>query len=896
MKYNAFISYSHFLDHKLAPSIQAGLQRLGKPWHKIRQLNVFRDETDLTAAPSLWQKIVEAMDSSDYFILLASPEAAASIWVNREIAYWLSKKDSSKIIIAVSSGVFKWQETGVDWEHTTAISPVFREQLTSEPFYVDFSQLRTNNDLSLNNPEFKSTVAKISAAIQGIPLRDLISKDVEEQRKTIRLRNTVISTILVFLVALIITSIVIFNQRNAARRSAAANDHVVKALNKESVSQSLFHMYQAYQYSSLPYISNLMLSFQARLVTFYNWIDIKDKKDTLFPKSMVVVNDHFIVSYSEGIVRNYDQAGKKVAERKFPFQDAESFIRIPGSDNILTWGYDTSIRADKIYVFSAASLQPVNQIIFSALVSINAASITPEAAVLLSCSDGMVRVLAKNGMLTDSLQLAPHGIMQAFVDRDGNYIALIREEHQSGLLKRFSKTGKELGSYSSTQGDRFAAIDYRDSLHMLAGADIHGGCFTWDNVGMANHEFNAEKEGVEYVFETHSVDHCVISPAGDCFAVITEDKCILLDTNAKLMGVAATWGRLDNVIFSDSPGLFYSMGAGDAKIICWDYRGFLLDYKTYPEKTELIKSRQGDMYAIIATDSIHVFDVFNNRRIIAVKKLCDTLKYFDNYNDDLLVFGGDSSMQVVRKDKGNYSLKFVRLSGGISIAFLDIDHFNNKVYYSSGKGTVSWYDLINGKEETKPIAIKGAIDFVYSLSPAELLIGGGKLDDSSFFGLYDISLNLKKKLEGHTAEVTDAKLTRDGKNIISVDDAGRMILWDKSSGEKKFNIDGGVGVSMNVDVSADGKFFITNGMFGNEVCIIDRNGNKIQSQLFSREPIFVRFTADGNFVVIARNSIYKLLSLDNFMQSGRIVNAKQVEKLEAGTGLFSFNAKALIRN
>ena len=85
-QYDGFISYSHDADDLLAPRLQAGLQRFAKPWWKRRALRIFRDEASLAANPHLWASITEALDESAWFILLLSPEAAESEWVNREVA------------------------------------------------------------------------------------------------------------------------------------------------------------------------------------------------------------------------------------------------------------------------------------------------------------------------------------------------------------------------------------------------------------------------------------------------------------------------------------------------------------------------------------------------------------------------------------------------------------------------------------------------------------------------------------------------------------------------------------------------------------------------------------------------------------------------------------------
>ncbi len=90
--YDAFISYSRALDGALAPALQTGLERFAKPWYRSRALRVFRDTASLSANPGLWSSIEKALASSAWLVLMASPEAARSKWVNREVAWWLAHK------------------------------------------------------------------------------------------------------------------------------------------------------------------------------------------------------------------------------------------------------------------------------------------------------------------------------------------------------------------------------------------------------------------------------------------------------------------------------------------------------------------------------------------------------------------------------------------------------------------------------------------------------------------------------------------------------------------------------------------------------------------------------------------------------------------------------------
>src|ERR1700686_5076449 len=102
--YDAFISYSHAKDKPIAAALQSVVQKLGKPWYRRRALRVFRDDTSLSATPSLWPSIETALGQSRYFLLLASPEAAASKWVNKEVAHWLNHNGVETVLIGLTDG------------------------------------------------------------------------------------------------------------------------------------------------------------------------------------------------------------------------------------------------------------------------------------------------------------------------------------------------------------------------------------------------------------------------------------------------------------------------------------------------------------------------------------------------------------------------------------------------------------------------------------------------------------------------------------------------------------------------------------------------------------------------------------------------------------------------
>lgn len=180
--YDGFISYSHAADGLLAPRLQAGLQRFAKPWWKRRALRMFRDESSLSANPHLWSSITDALDTSGWFVLLLSPDAAHSVWVNQEIDYWKSNRDPSRILPVVTDGEFGWDGDVVGSAVPESLVGVFSE----EPRWVDLRFARQDVHLDLKNPRFADAVADIGSALRGIPKDELASEEVRQHRLTTR--------------------------------------------------------------------------------------------------------------------------------------------------------------------------------------------------------------------------------------------------------------------------------------------------------------------------------------------------------------------------------------------------------------------------------------------------------------------------------------------------------------------------------------------------------------------------------------------------------------------------------------------------------------------------------------------------------------------------------------
>src|SRR4051794_33973244 len=146
--YDAFISYSQRGDKPIAQALRSVIQTIGKPWWKVRSLNVFLDATSLSAAPGLWQSIAEKLDRARYLILLASPEAAASKWVDREVAHFIGPDGAGigRVLIGLTGGDLAWDASAGDFarNEATPLPPSLRGRFREEPLWVDLRSFRTD--------------------------------------------------------------------------------------------------------------------------------------------------------------------------------------------------------------------------------------------------------------------------------------------------------------------------------------------------------------------------------------------------------------------------------------------------------------------------------------------------------------------------------------------------------------------------------------------------------------------------------------------------------------------------------------------------------------------------------------------------------------------------------
>ena len=107
-EYAAFISYRHKpFDMAVAKKTHALIEkyRVPKALHKGNRLGIaFRDQDELPVSGDLSADICAALDHSRFLIVICTPETPGSLWIEREIEYFLKNHDHEHVFAVLASG------------------------------------------------------------------------------------------------------------------------------------------------------------------------------------------------------------------------------------------------------------------------------------------------------------------------------------------------------------------------------------------------------------------------------------------------------------------------------------------------------------------------------------------------------------------------------------------------------------------------------------------------------------------------------------------------------------------------------------------------------------------------------------------------------------------------
>ena len=191
MPYDAFISYSHAADQRLAAALQRGLERLGRAPYQPRALHIFRDDTSLEASPELWRQ--SRLPSRTRVVCCPVLSGICRLQMGRPRGRPLVGDEVHATHAACRNrGSIAWDTTRQDFAQssTRAVPWALYGAFASEPRNVSLEWARDDAHLDLRNACFRSAIAEVAAPMHGIPRDQLESEDLHQQRRALRLARS----------------------------------------------------------------------------------------------------------------------------------------------------------------------------------------------------------------------------------------------------------------------------------------------------------------------------------------------------------------------------------------------------------------------------------------------------------------------------------------------------------------------------------------------------------------------------------------------------------------------------------------------------------------------------------------------------------------------------------
>ena len=777
-QYDGFISYSHAADGHLAPALQRGLQRFARRWYRIRALRIFRDETSLSASPHLWGSIQEALDTSRYFILLASPEAASSPWIARETEHWRSTKPLENLVIGITDGVLLWDAAAgdFDWKLSTVLPDCLHAAFDEEPRYIDLRWARNADDLSLSHPRFREAVADFAALLHGKPKDEIASEEVREHRRTMRIARAAMMALVTLTVLAVVASVIAVAQRNTALerlRLSEARELAQRAgiyMQKDQPDKAALLAIEAYRLAPVYEARDSMLKVMetARPADFLDPIT----HIAFSPKGQILA-----FSNTNGIVTLVDTGtGRQL--RVMHAQSHVTSVSFSADGSLLATGStDGTVRLWQLHSpgsFRFRSLKgsaSVTAVAFSpagALVAIGSGNDTD----LWNARTGqeLHRFVSSSGSVT-TLSFSPSGAAIAAGTIGGSVIV--------------SNTGT--GRSLLKIHDRGPVADIAFSTDRTIATSSGSTIAVWDlQTGRLLHSYAATSAALSTAFTAD----------GEAVASGSQDGRVLVSvsgTGKQLIKLSMNSGPVSSVSFSRTMRpLVIAAGTAFGTLMMWstDRRPHQLTMAPEGSNVQAVAfSRNGKMFAS-ADAMTRTVTIWNAHSLQPLQFLnpegrADDLA-FDPTGNVLISAGPAAPVIIWNIRTGHLIHRLLGPDSGVNqVAF----NSNGKLLASvNNTRSISLWNVGTAKLSRILAAGDGTVGALAFGAHGSILASAGS---GNFITLWDpetgrIVRRFKVGLSGRHDRVTSLAFSSDGKTIVSSTLAGAVVVWNALNGTPLF--------------------------------------------------------------------------------------------------------------
>jgi WD40 repeat protein len=334
--YKAFISYNHNMSAGFALRLEQALKGYAKPL-LARPIRIFRDEKHFAPGVNLPKLIFEALDSSEFLILLASPESAGSPWVRDELDYWCRelKRTANLLIVLVGGEIVTNHETKtIDWTRTNALPAFMETHLDRVPLYLDLRNLAQIDNLTLSHPDFKKAVNGITARFRNKDPNEMLGEEIHQHRRNVRLRNAAVTALAALTIASAIATYLAVRQRELAlhqARIAVSRQYAAEATNliENNLDDALSRAVEAVTTEQTFEARNLLFQTLVYSPEIEAFLYRRDGDETISPVAAINPAGQQIALATGATLRLFDLIGTAALtgpDLRLPFGDLSSLV------------------------------------------------------------------------------------------------------------------------------------------------------------------------------------------------------------------------------------------------------------------------------------------------------------------------------------------------------------------------------------------------------------------------------------------------------------------------------------------------------------------------------------------------------------------------------------------
>lgn len=224
-RFRAFISYSH-ADKAFADWLHRALESYRLPSRLVGEQTavgavpakltpIFRDRDELPAAGDLSAELLSALAQSSFLIVIASPSAARSRWVNEEVRHFKQVHGEGRVLVLIVGG------TPASGDETECFPLAVRRRVDDDGRIGEQPVEPIAADLRPDGDGKRLAKLKLVAGLTGLALDKLVQREQARRQRRLAALATVAGAIAISMAALAVVAV--RGQAEAERQRAEAD-------------------------------------------------------------------------------------------------------------------------------------------------------------------------------------------------------------------------------------------------------------------------------------------------------------------------------------------------------------------------------------------------------------------------------------------------------------------------------------------------------------------------------------------------------------------------------------------------------------------------------------------------------------------------------------------------